>query len=129
MLAQRLSRLFNYLLLHRHFYYNLLDRCLPINCHSRTVGILWREHCELTRMHHEMVAIRLKEVNIIFRAILRFHDAIQRFPAHPFAAFHDILDVSVGVVGFPTAFLRQMRLVRLHEREYRIAVDLVTSYR
>ena len=60
----------------------LLDRCRAIYRQTRSVGILWCEHRELSRMQHEMIAFRIEEVDILFRAILRLHDIIQRFPAH-----------------------------------------------
>ena len=129
LLTQRLSWLFNCLTLHRHFHNNLLDRCRFIYRQTRSVGILWREHRELARMQHEMVAFRIEEVDIIFRTILRLHDVIQRFPAHFFAAFHDVLDICVRVVRFLATFLRQMRLIFLYQREHRITIDFVASYR
>ena len=53
---QNLSRLFNCLLLHRHFDDNLLDRPRPIDRHSGTVGIMRGEDSELSGMHDEMIA-------------------------------------------------------------------------
>ena len=129
MRKQSLSSLFYCLVLHRHFHNNLLDRCRSIYRQTWAVGILWREHRELSRMQHEMIAFRIEEVDIIFRTILRLHDIIQRFLAHFFATFHDVLDVRIRVVRFPATFLRRMRLIFLYQREHRITIDFVASYR
>ena len=75
----KLSWLFNCLVLQSHFDDNFLDRRRPINCHSWTVGIMRGEDSELSGMHDEMIALRIKEIHVIFRTIFHSHDVIQWF--------------------------------------------------
>lgn len=126
---QNLSWLFNCLLLHRYFDDDFFDWCGSVDRHSWAVGILRREDSEMSGMHHEMISFRFEEVDVILRAVFRFHDAVKRVPAHLFAACNNVLDISLGVVRFPMAFFRQLRFVFLHQREHRITVDFVTSDR
>ena len=55
------------LALHFYFHNDLLDQCRSVYRQTRLVVILWREHRELSRMQHEMIAFRIEEVDIIFR--------------------------------------------------------------
>lgn len=128
-MPSHICRRLNCVLLQHHFDDNFLDRRRLSAHHSWMVGIMRSEDSELSGVHDEIIALRIKEIHVIFRMILRFHDTIQRFPAHLFAAFRDILDVSVIIVSLSTAFHRQTCLTILNHREHHITIYLIPPHR
>jgi len=103
----------------------------------RLVGQTWsvnvgrEEQGKTARAKLEQIAGRLVKHQVFFR-IVRLSDfqvVAQRRIAHPLHALGDKLHVEILSMGFPLGVGRRLRIVALHDRENRVAVDRVTPDR